>query len=317
MNIIRIVKNNLYYILHPIGYFQSHRFLGHLSHVVHKIVPFTWLDDKLWLEYYYFRKLGDRLNLKDPINFNEKMQWMKLYDRNPLYTRLADKYACRDYVKEKLGERYLKPLLGVFDNPDDINWTDLPNKFVVKVTHGSGWNIICTNKEKFDVEDTKKTLQKWLEKNYYQKKREWHYRNIKPKILVEQYLDGKDDYGLIEYRFYCFNGTIEFIQVNIDFNRNRRGLYLNKTWERIPWKYSNYPYPKNEAIIPKPINLEEIMTDVEKLAMGLPFMRIDLHIFDDQVFISEMTLMPGAGYKKFDPLEYNFIIGNLITLNRY
>ena len=200
-----------------------------------KLAPYTWLDDKFKIEYLFYKVFGDTLDLRHPKTFNEKLQWIKLYDRNPIYTKLADKFAVRAYVEHELGKQYIKTLLGVYDSIDEIDWKSLPRQFVIKATHGSHWNVFCFDKANFDFKNARKKITAWMKHNYYWGAREWQYKNICPRIIIEEYIT--DGSGLLpkDFQVYCFNGKAEFIRVIIgrgspgrkDAETSRKELTLN------------------------------------------------------------------------------------------
>jgi len=188
MNTLDDVKIKAYRILHYRDYRKSLDFLRKRYERLHRKKPFTWLDDKYFLEYYFLRKMGYRINFRNPQSFNEKLNWMKLFDRNPFYSQISDKYLLRNYVSDNVGSQYLKPIIGVFDDFEEIDWDQLPDKFVIKASHGSGWNILCEDKSRFQKTTVKESIEMWLKQNHYQQSREWQYKNIIPKIIVEHFL---------------------------------------------------------------------------------------------------------------------------------
>lgn len=315
MQIVKSVKEQAYKVLQVGNYLNSIRFFRNRYKWFHKKYPFTWLDDKFFLEFYFLHKLDYKLNVRNPATINEKLNWMKLYDRNPIYAQISDKWQCRDFVSEKIGTKYLKPLLGVFDGVEDVNWHDLPDKFVIKATHGSGWNIFCDDKTKFDKDGTEEVLKEWLVQNYYHKVREWQYKGIQPKIIIEPLLEGDLDYGLVEYEIYCFDGIAKFVQVDIDCNNEHTRLFLTPDWQKMP--FTIIRFPTFEGIFPKPQNFDEALYIAEKLTKGMPFCRVDLHIIDGQIFVSEMTLQPAGGFMHFEPAEYDLTLGSMINLKKY
>ena len=276
----------------------------------HRKNPFSFKDDKYFIAFYFQKKMGYPINLRNPKTINEKLNWMKLFDRNPIYPQFSDKWSCRSYVSQKIGSRFLKPIIGVYETVEEVPWQKLPEKFVIKASHGSGWNIICDDRNLFNQPEAEEKLKAWLAQNFYQKFREWQYKSTKPRILVEPYLEGDPVYGLVEYQFYCFNGNPELIQVDIDCNRAHSRLFLSPDWKEMPFTIVRYPI--FQAHFPKPSNLEEALYCVSELTKGLPFCRVDLHIIENNILVSEMTLMPGAGYMKFNPPKYDLYLGDLL-----
>lgn len=283
-----------------------------MSLLIHKIAPYSWLDDKYWLEYYFQKTMGYRLDLKHPKTFNEKLQWMKLYDRNPLYTKLADKYSVREYVTEKIGARYLNDLVGVYDAPEEINWSSLPTKFVLKTTHGSGWNIICSNKEKLDIKESIIKLQNWMSQNFYRRFREWHYKDIKPKIIIEQFIEGDPDFDLVDYRVFCINGKPQIIQVEVNtYTYHTRGFF-DLNWNNLNFTYK---YPLTNKRVPRPEQLPEMLQLSSQLTENIRFCRVDFLINEKKLTFGEMTFIPFAGYANFEPKSYDMYLGKLIPIN--
>ena len=176
---------------------------------------FKWIPDEKYITIKYKLEMNQKLNLKEPKTFNEKLQWLKLYDRKPEYTKMVDKYEAKKYVADIIGEEYIIPTLGVWDKFEDIDFTKLPNQFVLKPTHASGNVFICKNKDEIDYKKLKKTVQKWLKRNYYLVHREWPYKNVKPRIIAEEYME--DQIGeLIDYKVYAFNGQCDYVMVCFD-----------------------------------------------------------------------------------------------------
>ena len=263
---------------------------------------------KLWFE----RTTKENLDLANPRTYNEKLQWMKLYDSTPLKTRLADKYLVRDWVKEKIGEEYLIPLLGVWDNFDEIDFDKLPSSFVLKANHGCGWNIIVKDKNKFDINDAKRKFDNWMQMNFaFKFGLELHYMNIPPKIIVEEYLEN-DNNDLYDYKVFCFNGKAENIMYLSERKQGLKMAFFDLEWNKLPFTYS---FPRNEADIPKPKNLDLLIKLSEKLANGFPHVRVDFYILNDgSLKFGEMTFSSASGTCKWNPPEQNYIYGNLIQL---
>lgn len=265
------------------------------------------------LKEWFYEKTGEPLNLDAPVTYNEKIQWLKLHDSTPEKTRLADKYLVRDYVREKIGEQYLIPLLGVYDRFDDIDFEQLPNRFAMKCNHGSGWNIIVSDKTSFDREGARKKFNEWMSKNYaYQYGLEIHYKNIDPKILIEQYMEN-DKNELMDYRFFCFSGEVRSIWVDVDSGKptHRRNIY-DLNWNLLPLKVN---YPNDPALDRKPENLSEMLDLVQKLSEGFKHVRVDLYEIQGKIYFGEMTFTSQSGVGSWDPKEYNKIMGDYLSLS--
>lgn len=255
------------------------------------------------------------VNLKNPKYFGEKIQWMKIYGNLEQYGDLVDKYKVREKIKKDIGEEYLIPLIGVYDSPDDIDFDLLPNKFVLKVNHGSGYNIICKDKSKLNIENTKMKLNKWLSEDYAEIKKEYQYKNIKRKIICEEFVN--DENGqLLDYKFFCFNGKAEFIKVDIDrFDEHAVNIY-DLDWNLLPMKVGDMPNSNRD--IKKPDSLQEMIMIANKLATGFNFVRIDLYSIDNKVYFGEITLTSYGGLTPFYPLEKDLHYANKIHLkNNY
>ena len=267
------------------------------------------------IEWTYSIRTGLKMDLNHPVTFNEKIQWLKLYDSTPLKTRLADKYLVRDYVKEKVGEQYLIPLFGVWDKFDDIDFDSLPNKFVLKANHGSGWNIIVKDKSKLNIRDAKKKFDKWMNTNFaFVNGFELHYKDVEPKIIAEEYMETLDEGDIEDYKFFCFNGEPKIIEV--DFNRftdHKRNIY-NMNWE---YQDVSIQYPNDSThIVEKPEHLDEMIRVSRTLSQGFKLVRIDLYYINGRVYFGEMTFTHGGGYERFEPEGLGYKMGDWISIKR-
>lgn len=258
--------------------------------------------------YRYF--LEEELDLTNPQTFNEKIQWMKVRYRNNLYTQYADKYAVRDIVENKIGKQVLNDLYGVYDDPSDINLDTLPESFVLKATHGSGTNLLVKNKGDLDWQSTKKELSNFLIQNHYYSSREWVYKDIPSKIIIEKYLE-VDGRPPNDYKFFCFDGKPIMIQVDKDrFSTHKRNLY-DLDWNKLDVKYE---FDNSDEIDEKPAKLEEMIEYAEILSEGFPFIRIDFYEVGDQVIFGEATFFPESGKGRFTPEEFNKELGSYLKL---
>lgn len=267
------------------------------------------LPDKAFLLYQYKKRTGQKLNLSNPRTFNEKLQYKKLYDRNPLYTVLADKYRVREYVKARAGEKYLIPLLGVWNNEKQIEEGMLPDRFVLKCNHDSGSVFICRDKKEFDFDACRKQIHRALKKNYFWPGREWAYKNIKRCVIAEKYIE-ESGHELRDYKFFCFHGRAEFIQVDIDRHTDHTRNIYTREWELLD---VSVEYPRSSVSVKRPQNLEEMIQVAERLSKGLNDVRVDLYnINDRQVFFGEMTLYHGSGTERIEPEEFDCRMGRLM-----
>ncbi len=286
--------------------------LRHL--IMHRIAPYSFLDDKYYLLLKYYQRIGYHLNLKNPTTFNDKLNWIKLYDRNPFYTILSDKYLVRDYIAQTAGPQYLNTLIAVYNTPQEIDWGRLPDRIVLKVNHGCKFNILCKDKARLDIPQAVSKLETWLADNGYKHAREWPYKNIQPRILCEEYLDGDPQWGLLDYKFFCFNGEPAYIAVDYDRFTYHTQFFYDLNWVRQPFT-QELPTPEVDA--PRPQKLDEMTRVARLLAKDIPFCRVDFYQFDDRVLVGEITLFPAAGFKKITPIEYEYKLGEMIKLKKF
>lgn len=275
------------------------------SYLKNKYILFL---EKLYIKRRFNKTFGCELKWENPKTFNGKIQWLKLHDRNPLYTKLADKYEVRTYVEEKIGSSYLNELHGVWTSHTDINFNTLPNQFIFKTTHGSNWNIICHSKSDLKIPAARKRLKKWLSKNYYDLGREWVYKDILPRIICEKYLGPE----ILDYKIFCFNGEPTLIQIDVDRYSNHRRIFYDVKWNI---QLFTVHYPKYAVAIPKPGNLDEMIYVACKLSKNIPFVRVDLYSINGIVLFGEMTFFPGNGFEKFLPEECDYEVGRYLNLN--
>ncbi len=270
------------------------------------------IPDKLFLRLHYRISSGKRLNLKNPQSFNEKIQWLKLYDHNPLYTTMVDKYEAKQYAAELIGQEHIIPTLGLFQRFEEIDFDSLPQQFVLKCTHDSGSVVICKDKSSFDVDQAKKVIESGLKRNYFYLGREWAYKNVKPRIIAEQYLVDESGYELKDYKVFCFGGQPKVIQVDYNrFSGHLRNLYTCD-WEYI---HGTSMYPTNpDKQIEKPEALDIIIDLAKKLSQGIPHVRVDFYVIKKQVFFGELTLYHGSGLEKYTPESLNLQLGSYLKL---
>ena len=257
---------------------------------------FKWIPDEKYIKIKYKLEMNQKFNLKEPRTFNEKLQWLKLYDRKPEYTKMVDKYEAKKYVANIIGKKYIIPTLGVWDKFEDIDFTKLPNQFVLKPTHASGNVFICKNKDEIDYKKLKKTVQKWLKRNYYLVHREWPYKNVKPRIIAEEYME--DQIGeLIDYKVYAFNGQCDYVMVCFDrIKGETKFIYYDKNWN-IKKEFSKDGIKYGDTIkIEKPKNLGKMFEFAEILSKNIPFVRVDFYESNGNLYLGELTFYPSAGF---------------------
>lgn len=273
---------------------------------------FDYLPDKIFLRIRYYHAFKKSLNLKHPRTFNEKLQWLKLNDRNSIYTQMADKYKVREYVSKKIGKQFLIPLINVWDSVEEIDFNILPDQFVLKTTHDSGGVRICKDKRKFNFEEATHFLGERMKKNYYYCGREWPYRDVKPRIIAEKYMADESNYELKDYKIFNFNGEPKFIQVDCDrFSNHKRNIY-DIDWNLLNFKY-NYEN-ETQKIIEKPIVLKKMLNLARKLSENTKFLRTDFYVINDKIYFGELTFYPEAGFGKFIPESIDLEIGKLLEI---
>ncbi len=264
------------------------------------------------IEEWFYQSTMTHLDLDKPKTFNEKIQWLKLYDSTAEKTRLADKYLVRDWIKERIGEEYLIPLLGVWDRFEDIDFDTLPDQFVLKANHGSGWNVIVKDKESLNIEATRTKFNNWMKKNFaFCNGLELHYKDIEPKIIAEKYI--KTDSGSVnDYKFFCFNGNIELIWV--DANRYEgqhiRNIY-SPDWELL---LVTKDYPNDAGMDLKPECYEKMNELARILSKDFICVRVDFYEVDGKIYFGEMTFTSGSGYGRFNPPEFDYELGSKLKL---
>ena len=273
---------------------------------------FSYDNQKYLLETQFKRYVGYKLDLENPRTFNEKIQWLKLNYKNPMVTKCADKYAVREYIKEKIGEEYLIPLLGVWDSPDEIDFDSLPKQFVLKVNWGSGQNIIVKDKSKLNIDETKEKLKNWMkpEANHYYDFLEWAYKDIQPKITCEKYVEQMNG-SLIDYKFFCNWGEPKFLFLGIDRFIDTKFNFYDLNWNLLPVK--NH-YDNCTRKIPRPKNYEKMLEISKILSQDFPFVRVDLFEIEDEIYFGELTFYHFNGTEPFDPIDWDYKFGNMIDL---
>lgn len=272
--------------------------------------------DKLYLRLQFRLRMGYKIDFKRPQTLSEKIQWLKLYYKNPLLPFLVDKYSVKEYVSQVIGEGHIIKTLQVWSNTDEINFDCLPQQFVLKTTHGGGNSgvIICKDKKSLDKRVTIEKLRKALKQDIYKDFREWPYKFIKKRIIAEQYMALEDGTPLVDYKFFCFNGIPRFIYVsqNIPGDRRTVSAFLDMNWEMLPFKKKN----ENHAVSypPKPESFDELKRIALLLANGFPFVRIDLYEINKEVYFSEYTFFPSSGMQPYEPTEWDRKLGDMLDL---
>ena len=254
------------------------------------------LPDKTYLKIQYKVRCHQNLNLENPKTFNEKLQWLKLNNRNTEYTKMVDKYQVKEFIANKIGNEYVIPTIGVWNSFNEINFSDLPDQFVLKTTHDSGSIVVCKDKKHFDTKSAKEKLEKSLRRDYYRLAREWPYKGVSPKIIAEQYMEDNSG-GLTDYKVYSFNGKCEYVMTCTDRDKgDTKFIYYDRFWNK-QLQFSNDGKKYGDSInIEKPENLEKMFEFAEILSKGIPFVRVDFYEVQGNLYFGEMTFYPSAGF---------------------
>ena len=270
-------------------------------------------NDEKMVKHIYKKRFGTYPDLKGPKSFAEKIQWLKLNWYDDLAVKCADKYLVREYIEKTIGPEYLNDLLGVYEDIEAIDFSSLPEKFVLKGTHGSHFNIICADKTKLDWEKEKAKLKRWSSINYYWQNREWVYRDLKPRFIVEKFLDDKSGTSLTDYKFYCFNGEPAFCQVIKNRGKNESIDFYDLKWEHLPFTGLRR-IPFADSKIPKPEGYEKMVELARSLAGPFPFVRADFYNIQGRILFGELTFFPQSGLGVFTPEQYDKEIADRIIL---
>lgn len=277
-----------------------------------KAMALKGVDDETYLRVKFRVSTGERLNLRNPQTFNEKIQWLKLYNRNPLYTELVDKYTVRDYVEKKIGSQYLTKCYGVYSRFDEIDFDQLPDTFVIKCTHDCGSAIFCKSKKDFSISNAKRRINKALKQNYYYQGREWPYKNTIPRIIIEEYLGDNSKCSLYDYKFFCFDGIPKALFVASGrYSGDMRVDFFDIDFNKLPFERG---YPNSDLDIEKPVNFDKMVELASALSEDIPFVRVDFYNIDGRVVFGELTFSPGGGMEVFRPKEWDYVFGSWIKL---
>lgn len=273
------------------------------------------MSDEKYLKLVYRLTFHKKLDLQNPKTYNEKLQWLKLYDRKDIYTKMVDKYEAKKYVADIIGEEYIIPTLGVYNNFNEIDFDKLPNQFVIKCTHDSGTVIICDDKKLFDKDMAQKKINKALKKNYYWICREWPYKNLKPRIIIEKYIMDTKSKSTDDYKFFCFDGVMKFLFVATERMKNTETKFdfYDRNFKHLDLK-NGHPNSNIENI--KPINFDKMILLSEKLSKNIPHVRVDFYNIDGQIYFGEITFFHYGGFVPFKPSSYDLEFGKYIELPR-
>lgn len=274
--------------------------------------------DEFYIRWMYYFKMGKKLNLMHPTLFTEKIQWLKLHDKNPLYTELVDKYAVKEYVSKKIGIQYVIKTLGVWDEVENIDWEKLPSQFVLKTTHGGGGNgvVIVKDKASANRKEVYKKLRKAMKQKIYEYNREWPYKNVKKRIIAEEYMQPEEGVtcDLADYKFFCFNGTPLFCQVIRDRHVKETIDFYDMEWKHQEFVGLNPDARNGLTQVARPLHFENMKELCLKLAEGIPFVRVDLYVIYDKEYFGELTFFPAGGFGEFHPSVWDTKLGELIRI---
>lgn len=283
--------------------------IKYIVKVFRRLIP-----DKLYIQRRYYKRFHKKCNLDNPVTYNEKLQWLKLYNRKQEYTKMVDKYDVKQYVSKLIGSEYIIPTLGVWDRFDDIDFDKLPNQFVLKCTHDSGGVIIVKDKKTFDKERARKKINSSMRFNYYWNGREWPYKNIKPRIIAEQYMVDDSGYELKDYKFFCFNGTPKCMLIatdRTDVNKETRFDYFDMDFNFLPFEWV---YKNSHKKLVKPLAFDEMKEIAKTLSINIPHVRVDLYEVKGKVYFGELTFFHQGGMAPFKPQKWDVKLGEWIEL---
>ncbi len=293
------------------------RYIAHPTRLIIRLGKNSFLkkmSDEKYLKLIFKERMGYPLNLENPKTFNEKLQWLKVYNRRPEYTAMVDKYEAKLYVSEKIGEEYIIPTLGVWESFDEIDFDALPNEFVLKCTHDSGGLVICRDKTKLDKKKAREKIEKSLKRNYYWNSREWPYKDVKPRIIAEKYMEDSATQELRDYKFFCFNGEMKVMFIASErYNETTetRFDFFDREFQHLDFRNG---HPNADVPPKKPEKFEEMCVLAEKLAGEIPLLRVDFYEVNGKVYFGELTFSHWGGMMPFEPKEWDEKLGGFIKL---
>lgn len=291
-------------------------FFGRVIKWLGKKELLNFIDDRLYLQLIYSFIMGKFLHLDNPVTLNEKIQWLKIYDKKLDYPKMVDKYTVKGFVSSIIGDKYIIPTLGIWDKFEDINFDKLPDKFVLKCTHDSGSYVICKDKSKFDLQAAKKKIVDRLSHNYFWRGREWAYKNIKPRIIAEQYMEDRKTNDLRDYKFYCFRDKVDCVLLCTERESgNTKFYFFDRNWELKRYNKQGKEAPK-DFTLPKPVNIDKMfeLAGILSEATKAPFVRVDLYNVNEKIYFGELTFYPDCGMDRNRLTETDFYFGQLVKL---
>jgi len=292
------------------------RLILHPKQLLYRIVnkyPQLIKNDKKYIHFLWKYRMDYPLNLDNPRTYNEKLQWLKLYNQDSIYTKMVDKNLVKKYVSNIIGEEYIIPTLNLWDNVDSIDFDSLPNQFVLKCTHDSGGLVICKDKSKLDIVKAKEKIQKSLNTDFYLLAREWPYKNVERKILAEQYMEDQETKELRDYKFFCFNGSPKFLFIATGRQTQNEPYFdfFDMEFNHLPFRHG---HPNAPSLPQKPKNFELMKTLAKELSKGLTHIRVDLYEINGKVYFGELTFFHHSGMVPFEPQEWDYKLGEMIKL---
>lgn len=295
---------------------MSYNKLPIIRRVLHKLLTLTapLYSDSFFLKAKYYLIMGRRLNLETPQTYNEKLQWLKLYDKRPEYTKMVDKIEAKDYVTSIIGEEYIIPTLKTYNSIDEVNFDELPKQFVIKCTHDSGGVVVCKDKDKLDKKAALKKLSKGLSKNFNYQTREYPYKNVVPRLIAEQYMEDESGYELKDYKIFCFDGNPKMSFVASDRQKEEEETkfdFYDLEWNHIPVVNG---HPCSEHGIAKPQNYDKMLELASKLSQGIPHVRVDFYNINGKIYFGELTFFHWSGLVPFEPEDWDYTFGSYINL---
>lgn len=285
------------------------------SKVLNRLAPLI-SNDELYVKLDYFFAYKHRLNLDNPQLYGEKLQWLKLYDRNPVYSMMVDKYVVKEYIGKLIGPEHIIPTLGVWERFDDIDFDELPNQFVLKCTHDSGGLVICKDKLNLDIDKTRIKISKCLKRNYFIGTREYPYKNVKPRVLAEKYMEDNLTQALVDYKVLCFNGRAKLIELYLGrYSKNLTLDFYDTNWVKTTLSQGTFG-PNSDVDYPRPVNLERMIELSEVIAKDMAHCRVDWYEINGRLFFGEITFYDGSGLSPFDDIKDELVLGSWIDLSR-
>lgn len=270
------------------------------------------IPDSIYIQIYYFAHFKKFCDLKKPSTYNEKLNWLKLHDHNPLYPTLVDKYEAKEYVARIIGNEYIIPTLGVWDTFDDIDFEKLPNQFVLKCTHDSEGLVIVKDKKKMDKNAAKEKIEAALKQNFYYIGREWPYKDVRPRIIAEQYMEDHVDGELRDYKFFCFDGEPKAMFIASDRASDHVKFdYYDLKFNHLDIKQK---YPHAQEALRKPVTFEKMIDFSKILSKGFPHVRVDFYEVDGHLYFGELTFYHFSGFMPFEPDRWDKVFGDWLKL---